>query len=153
MWLSLIWFILVLFLCWNLFWTIANLRIKCVTETKSIFVMFYKNLKSSFSTWLTHLTLYILGISGPRCAAWYERANFKGRNWVWSSHLKVSYFQTEFMKSSFLPKYKWKIVRISALCSEGRNSDNFLLVFWKKQWLHKFILKLTDLYSHVVFPQ
>ena len=51
MWLSLIWFILVLFVCWNLFWTIANLRIKCVTETKNVFVLFYKNLKSSFSTW------------------------------------------------------------------------------------------------------
>ena len=30
------------------------------------------------------------------------------------------------MKSLFLPKYEWKIVRISALCSEGRNLDNFL---------------------------
>ena len=48
MWLSLIWFILVLFVCWNLFCTIANLRIKCVTETKNVSVLFYKNLKSSF---------------------------------------------------------------------------------------------------------
>ena len=72
MWLSLIWFILVLFICWNLFCTIANLRIKCVTETKNASVLFYKNLKSSFFTWLTHLTLrflYIVGCSGPRCAA------------------------------------------------------------------------------------
>ena len=63
MWFSLIWFILVLFVCWNLFCTLANLRIKCVTETK--------NVKSSFSTWLTHLNLrflYILGCSSPRCA-------------------------------------------------------------------------------------
>ena len=30
------------------------------------------------------------------------------------------------MKSLFLPKYEQKIVRISALCSEGRNLDNFL---------------------------
>ena len=45
--------------------------------------------------------------------------------------LKVSYFQNESMKSSFLPKYERKIVRISALCSEGRNP-------------HKFILKITD---------
>ena len=69
-WLSLIWFILVLFVCWNLFCTIAKLRIKCVTETKNVSVLFYKNLKSSFSTRLTHLTLrflYILGCSGPRC--------------------------------------------------------------------------------------
>ena len=47
--------------------------------------------------------------------------------------LKVRQFQNEFMKSSFLPKYERKIVRISALCSEGRNLDNFLFVYWKKQ--------------------
>ena len=51
------------------------------------------------------------------------------------------------MKSSFLPKYEQKNVRISALCSEGRNLDNFSFVFWEKRWLHKFILKLTDLYK------
>ena len=65
-------FFLVLFVYWNLFCTIANLRIKCVTETKNVSVLFYKNLKSSFSTWLTHLPLrflYILGWSGPWCAA------------------------------------------------------------------------------------
>ena len=65
-----IWFISVLFVCWNLFCTIANLRIKCVTETKNVSVLFYKNVKSSFSTWLTHFSLrclYILGCSGPRC--------------------------------------------------------------------------------------
>ena len=60
--------------------------------------------------------------------------------------LKVRQFQNEFMKSLFLPKYEQKIVRISALCSEGRNLDNFLLVFWEKWWLHIFILKLTDLW-------
>ena len=48
MWLSLIWFILFLFVCSNLFCTIANFRIKCVTETKHVSVLFYKNLKSSF---------------------------------------------------------------------------------------------------------
>ena len=42
MWLSLMWFILVLFVCWNLFCTIANHRIKCVTETKNVSVLFYK---------------------------------------------------------------------------------------------------------------
>ena len=31
--------------------------------------------------------------------------------------LKVRQFQNEIMKSSFLPKYEQKIVRISALCS------------------------------------
>ena len=39
---------------------------------------------------------------------------------------KVRQFQNEFMKSSFLPKYEPKIVKISALCS-------------------KLILKLSDL--------
>ena len=51
---------------------ILYLTFKCVTETKNVSVLFYKNLKSSFSTWLTHLTLrflYIIGCSGPRCAA------------------------------------------------------------------------------------
>ena len=40
--------------------------------------------------------------------------------------LKVSKLQNEFMKSSFLPKYEQKIVRISALTLQGRNSDNFV---------------------------
>ena len=42
----------------------------CVTETKKVSVLSYKNLKSSFSKWLTHLTLrflYILGCSGSQC--------------------------------------------------------------------------------------
>ena len=47
--------------------------------------------------------------------------------------LKVSKFQNEFMKSSFLPKYEQKVVKISALCSEGRNLDNFLFIFWEKR--------------------
>ena len=44
--------------------------------------------------------------------------------------LKVSYFQNEFMKSSFIPKYEQKIVRISALCCSyfGRN-DAFINSF------------------------
>ena len=48
MWLSLIWYILVLFVCWNLICTIANLRIKCLTETRNVSVLLFKNLKSSF---------------------------------------------------------------------------------------------------------
>ena len=39
--------------------------------------------------------------------------------------LKVSQFQNEFMKSSFLPKYEQKIVKISALTSQGKNPNNF----------------------------
>ena len=49
------------------------------------------------------------------------------------------------MKSTFLPKYERKIVRISALTTQGRNYDNFSFVFWEKRRLHKFILKITDL--------
>ena len=37
--------------------------------------------------------------------------------------LKVSKFQNEFMKSSFLTKYEPKIVRISVLTIFGRNND------------------------------
>ena len=40
-------------------------------------------------------------------------ASIKAKTWIWP--LKVSKFQNEFMKSSFLPKYELKIVRISAL--------------------------------------
>ena len=78
MWLSMIWFISVLIVCWHLFCTILNLRIKCVTETKDVSGFFYKNLNWSFSTWLRHLTLrflYILGFSGPQCGI--EFCNFK----------------------------------------------------------------------------
>ena len=51
--------------------------------------------------------------------------------------LKVNQFQNELMKSSFLPKYEQKIVKISALTTQGRNLD--------KRGLHKFILRLTNL--------
>ena len=61
--------------------------------------------------------------------------------------VKVSQFQNEFMKSSFLPKYEQKIVKISALTTQGRNPDNFSFIFWEKRWLNKFILKLTNLYK------
>ena len=67
-------FILVLFVCWNLFWTIANLRVKCVTETKNVSLLFYKNLKSSFVNdshiWLegffTFLVALAHGAARPR---------------------------------------------------------------------------------------
>ena len=45
--------------------------------------------------------------------------------------IKVSKFQNELMKSSFLPKFERESVRIPAL--QGRNSDNFSFVFWEKQ--------------------
>ena len=43
------------------------------------------------------------------------------------------------------PKIQTENCQDFALCSEGKNFDNFLFVFWEKRWLHKFILKLTDL--------
>ena len=49
-----------------------------------------------------------------------------------SFELKVRQFQNEFMKSSFLPKYEQKIVKISALTTQGRNPDSFSFVFWEK---------------------
>ena len=89
-------------------------------------------------------------------------------NWMWSKQrwivknrafiiypsfwqycfLKVSKFQNDFMESSFLPKYEPNIVRISALhhaILQGRNPFNFWFIFWEKRWLHKLILKFTDL--------
>ena len=53
-------------------------------------------------------------------------------------YLKVSKFQNEFMKSSFLPKYEPNFVRISALytyCAtlKGRNPYLFWFIFWEKQ--------------------
>ena len=55
------------------------------------------------------------------------------------ANLKVNLFQNEFMKSSFLPKYERKIVRISALCKFWQFFDNFLFIFWQKQWPHSEI--------------
>ena len=40
-------------------------------------------------------------------------------------YLVVSYFQNEFLKSSFLPQYVQKIVRISDLTTQGRNPSFF----------------------------
>ena len=40
------------FVCWNFFCTIANLRIKCVTETKNVSVLFTKILNLAF--YMTH---------------------------------------------------------------------------------------------------
>ena len=78
MWLSLIWAILVLFVCWNLFYTLANLRIKCVTETKNVSLLFYKNLKSSFSTWLTGFFTFFVtlahGVPPPFLISWKHKA-------------------------------------------------------------------------------
>ena len=52
----------------------------------------------------------------------------------------------------FLPKYQQKIVKISALTTQGRNPNNFLFVFWEKRLLYKYILKFTDLWTFGNFP-
>ena len=57
----------------------------------------------------------------------------KGREFAkFLRSLKVRQFQNEFIKSSFLPKYEPKIVKISAITTHRRNPDNFLFVFWEK---------------------
>ena len=38
-----------------------------------------------------------------------------------------------------------------ALVLSGQKLSNFLLVFWSKRWLHKDILKLTDLYFCLIY--
>ena len=53
-----------------------------------------------------------------------------------STKLKVSKYQNEFIKSLFLPKYEPNIVRISALycaTTQGRNPYNFWFIFWEKR--------------------
>ena len=59
--------------------------------------------------------------------------------------LKVSYFQNEFMKIKLLSK---RTNNCKDFCpvSKGRHPCNFLFVSWEKFYLHKFILKITDLY-------
>ena len=54
------------------------------------------------------------------------------RTMVNGTVLKVSYFQNEFMKISFLPKNERKIARISALLVRAEIC-NFSFVFWEKR--------------------
>ena len=55
-WLSLMWIILVLFGCWKLFCTLVNLR-------SNVSLLFYKNLKPSFSTWLTGFFTFLVALT------------------------------------------------------------------------------------------
>ena len=63
-------FIIKLFVCWNLFCTIANLRIKCVTETKNVSVLFYKNRRSRFLYEWGFFTLLVALAHGVACGHW-----------------------------------------------------------------------------------
>ena len=47
--------------------------------------------------------------------------------WSKGNIVKISKFQNELMKSSFLPKYEQKIVRISALQYTGQKSWQFFV--------------------------
>ena len=44
------------------------------------------------------------------------------------------------------PKIRTKNCQDFCPSTQGRNPDNFSFVFWEKRWLHKFVLKLSDLY-------
>ena len=46
--------------------------------------------------------------------------------------LKVSKFQNEFMKSSFLPTYEPKISALYCATLQGRNPYNIWFIFWEK---------------------
>ena len=71
-------------------------------------------------------------------------------------YLKVSKFQNEFMKSSFLPKYEPNFVRMSALytyCAtlQGRNfgsyfgrNDDFIDSFWNLLTFSDIMLKKNE---------
>ena len=52
----LIWFLGGSFMCTP---TVANPRIKCVTEPKIFIFLVWKNLNKNYSTWLTHLILEV----------------------------------------------------------------------------------------------
>ena len=63
--------------------------------------------------------------------------------------LKVSKFQNEFVKPSFLPKYEQKIVKISTHYTGQKFWQFFVRIFGETMasQIHKFILKFTDLYA------
>ena len=52
--------------------------------------------------------------------------------------VKVSKFLDGFVMPSFLPKYRSKIVKISALPQQSRNPGNFLFEFWKDAFIDPF---------------
>ena len=59
----------------------------------------------------------------------------------------------EYPKGQLISEWIFKVtvsprIRTKNFCPHytGQKSWNFLFVFWEKRWLHKLILKLTDLY-------
>ena len=73
--------------------------------------------------------------------------NLKGNTYKISTHdFPKGQSISEWIYEVIVSPKRWtKIVKISAFATQGRNLDNFLFIFWEKRWLHKFILKLTDL--------
>ena len=57
-----------------------------------------------------------------------DRASSQSKIFDHNRGLKVRKFQNEFIKSSFLPKYEQKIVRISAMFSVAQNRAEILTI-------------------------
>ena len=75
-----IWFILFLFVFKTYFVQyIVNLRIKCVTETRNVSVLFCKNLKSSFSNYMAHT--FVSEVSLHSWLIWPMVWGVGGRHW------------------------------------------------------------------------
>ena len=66
------------------------------------------------------------------CSGFFHVFHFK-KNLFIIVYLKVSKFQSEFMKSSFLQKYEPNIVRISALYCATQQGRNFWFIFWERR--------------------
>ena len=60
--------------------------------------------------------------------------------WLELAWLKVSKSQNKFMMSPFLPKNKRNIA-----LPWMQKSLQYFVCFWEKWWLHKFVLRFTDL--------
>ena len=88
-------------------------------KSKMFLFCFTKNLKSSFSTWLTHLTLrflYFFGCSGPRCAMPFQlEKQFWVQVQLWekikstffSIIIQISYDKISLTHCIFLNKSHW----------------------------------------------
>ena len=74
------------------------------------------------------------------CKIWVQKRKHFPKSYAKKkTRLKVSKFQNQLMKSSFLPKYEQKH-------TTGQKSWQFFVHFLEKRWLHKLILKFTCLY-------
>ena len=68
------------------------------------------------------------------------------RNFLWTGRLtKGQLFSEWIYDDKTSPKKRTKNCKDFCPHSQGRNPCNFSFIFWEKFYLHKFILKLTDL--------